>query len=55
MQEIMQAMVKSADKHKDCEMAGFIHQLLSEFANTVNCPSDWQVLNDIIVENYNYG
>lgn len=55
MQEIIQAMMESADKHKDYEMADFVYKLLSEFANTVNCPSDWQVIGDIMAENYNDG
>lgn len=42
MENIIEDMISAAYRHNDREMATQAYKLMSEFARTVNCPSDWR-------------
>lgn len=52
MENIIRGMIESAKNHHDYEMAETTYKLLSKFANTCNCPSDWRDLGEQMAEEY---
>lgn len=52
MENIIKEMIRSADIHKDYELAEIIYKLLSEFACTFNCPNNWQDLGEALAQEY---
>lgn len=52
MENIIREMIESANKHHDYEMADTVYKLLSKFAYTWNCPSNWRDLGGQMEEEY---
>lgn len=46
MENIIRDMIWAAWRHKDYEMATQAYELMSEFARTYNCPSDWRDIGE---------
>lgn len=53
MENIIREMIESANNHHDYEMANAVYKLLSQFASTFNCPSNWRDLGEHMAEEYN--
>lgn len=53
MENIIYDMIASAYRHHDYEMAVMAYKLMSEFAVTVNCPSNWRDIGEVMAEEYN--
>lgn len=53
MENIIDDMIASAERHKDYETAAFAYKLMAKFAATVNCPSDWRGIGERMAEKYN--
>lgn len=53
MENIIREMIESANNHHNCEMANAVYELLSQFADTFNCPSNWRDLGEHMAEEYN--
>lgn len=52
MKEIIKNMIEDASIHHDYELAEHVYKLLSEFAITFNCPSNWRDLGEQFAEEY---
>ena len=45
-------MIELAQAAEDFEMMGEIHDLISHFAMTINCPSNWRSIGEFIAAKY---
>lgn len=52
MEKIIRDMIVSADLNRDEDMANAVYELLSQFAQTFNCPSDWRDLGEQMAQEY---
>lgn len=52
MEELIRNMIDDAYKHHDYELADYAYRLLSQLANTINCPSNWRDLGEQFAEEY---
>lgn len=52
MFEIICDMIELAAESKDYEMADKISDLISEFARTINCPSNWRDIGERLADKY---
>lgn len=52
MFEIICDMIELAAESKDYEMADKISDLISEFARTINCPSNWRDIGERLANKY---
>ena len=50
MKKIIEEMIEYAEKNHDCEVANMVNELLSKFAYTSNCPSNWRNLGKELSE-----
>ena len=46
MENIIEDMICSAYRHEDYEMAAMAYKIMSEFATTINCPSNWREIGE---------
>lgn len=53
MEEIIKEMIEYAGNTHDYKMAEIAAKLLSKFAETWNCPSNWKNLGEELAEEYN--
>ena len=53
MENIIDDMIASAYRHHDYEMAAMVYKLMSEFAVTANCPSNWRDIGEVMAGKYN--
>lgn len=53
MENIIDDMITSAYRHNDYEMASMVYKLMYKFADTVNCPSNWRDIGEVMAEKYN--
>lgn len=52
MFEIICDMIELAAESKDYEMTDKISDLISEFARTINCPSNWRDIGERLADKY---
>lgn len=52
MKNIIDDMIESAYRHNDEEMAVMAYKLMSKFAITANCPSNWRDIGEDMAEKY---
>lgn len=52
MEKIIRDMIEIANLHHDENMAEVVYKLLSEFAGTFNCPSNWMELGELMALEY---
>lgn len=52
MEKIIRDMIGSADLNRDEDMANTVYELLSQFAQTFNCPSNWRSLGKQMAQEY---
>lgn len=52
MEKIIRDMIGSADLNRDEDMANAVYELLSQFAQTFNCPSNWRSLGEQMAQEY---
>lgn len=52
MEKIIREMIENANNHHDSEMADVVYKLLSQFASTFNCPSNWRDLGEQMAKEY---
>lgn len=52
MFEIICDMIELAAESKDYEMTDKISDLISEFARTINCPSNWRDIGERLANKY---
>lgn len=52
MEKIIRDMIGSADLNRDEDMANAVYELLSQFAQTFNCPSNWRSLGEHMAQEY---
>lgn len=52
MENIIQSMIDRAEKTNDYELIGYVKDLIDEFADTINCPSNWRNIGEELVEKY---
>lgn len=53
MKNLIKEMIINAKNHNDYELANFIYKLMSEFAVTINCPSNWRDIGEELAEEFN--
>ena len=53
MKNLIKEMIIYAKKYNDYELANFTYKLMSEFAVTINCPSNWQDIAEEMAEEFN--
>lgn len=52
MEKVVKDMIDCANIHRDYEMANAVYELLSQFATTFNCPSNWRDLGEQMAKEY---
>lgn len=52
MEDIIRKMLDNVNKYHDEEMANMVYELLSQFASTFNCPSNWRDLGERLANEY---
>ena len=52
MKDIIRKILNKAIEEKDLELAEIANDLMSELANTFNCPSDWQSILEELYDEY---
>ena len=52
MKDIIRKILNKAIEEKDLELAEIANDLMSELANTFNCPSDWRSILEELYEEY---
>lgn len=52
MENIIRDMIVYANLHHNEDMAGAVYELLSQFAQTFNCPSNWIDLGEQMAQEY---
>lgn len=52
MKENIKRMIKYAEQNNDYELADIIREILSELADTINCPSNWRNIGEELAEEY---
>lgn len=45
-------MINQAEINKDYDLIGYVKELIREFANTINCPSNWRNIGSTLAETY---
>lgn len=52
VEEVIRNMIESANSYQDEDMAEAVYNLLSQFAQTFNCPSNWRNLGEQMAQEY---
>lgn len=52
METVIRDMIECVDLLRDEEMANAVYKLLSTFASTINCPSNWRDLGEQMAVEY---
>ena len=52
MKDIIRKILNNAIEEKDLELVEIANDLMSELANTFNCPSDWQSILEELYDEY---
>ena len=52
MKEIIRNLILKANEEKDFYLADLANNLMSELANTYNCPSDWRNILEELQEEF---
>lgn len=52
MENIIREMIENANRHHDEDIAEVVYNLLSKFAETFNCPSNWRELGEEMAQEY---
>lgn len=53
MENIIKEMIEYANNTHNYEVAEMVSNILSKYAETFNCPSNWRNLGEEIAEEYN--
>lgn len=52
MEKVIRDMIEIANLHHDEDMAEAVYNLLSQFAQTFNCPFNWRGLGKQMAQEY---
>lgn len=52
MENIIRDMISAVYRHGDREMATHAYKIMSEFARTINCPSNWRSIGEKMAEEF---
>ena len=52
MEEIIREMIKQADTERNVTLIKYVRQLICEFADTINCPSNWRGIGEELAKEY---
>lgn len=52
MEQIIIDMIAEAEERQDYELMAYIKKLISQFALTINCPSNWRSIGETLAETY---
>lgn len=52
MENIIKEMIEYAEKEQNYEVAEMVYKILSEFAYTINCPSNWREMGEFLLKKY---
>ena len=50
MEDIIREMIWQAEKEDNCQLIKYVKQLIEEFAETINCPSNWRSIGVELTE-----
>lgn len=52
MEQLITNMIADAEGKEDYELIKYVKELISEFASTINCPSNWREIGETLAETY---
>ena len=52
MKQIILNMIEQAEQEEDYELMAYVKQLISQFETTINCPSNWRDIGEVLTEAY---
>lgn len=52
MEQIIIDMIEQASETSNYQLIGYVSDLISEFATTINCPSNWRNIGEELVTKY---
>lgn len=52
MEQIIIDMIEQASETSNYQLIGYVSDLISEFATTVNCPSNWRNIGEELATKY---
>lgn len=55
MYDIIKNMIKQAEAQENYDLIEYVRQLIYEFSDTINCPSNWRDIGERLVQEYDCG
>ena len=52
MEQTIRLMIEQAETEENYSLIGYVKQLIDEFVNTINCPSNWRDIGSKLAEEY---
>ena len=52
MEQIIIDMIEQASETSNYQLIRYVSDLISEFATTINCPSNWRNIGETLAETY---
>lgn len=52
MYETIKLMIKQAEIEENYSLIEYVKQLIDEFSNTINCPSNWRDIGERLAKKY---
>lgn len=52
MKETIERLIIYAEKQNDYELADIVSEILFEFEDTINCPSNWRSIGEELAKKY---
>lgn len=52
MKETIKMMIDQAETEENYSLIGYVGQLINEFADTINCPSNWRSIGEELAKEY---
>lgn len=55
MEQTIKLMIEQAETEENYSLIEYVRQLIGEFAETINCPSNWGMIVTQLAEEYSEG
>lgn len=52
MEQTIRLMIEQAEAEEDYSLIEYVRQLISELADTINCPSNWRDIGERLAKEY---
>jgi hypothetical protein len=52
MEQTIINMINEAERNENYSLIGYVKDLISKFATTINCPSNWRNIGSTLAETY---